>query len=51
MRSFKEKLADKYIKWRYSDETMPQFAKIGAKIGFGLMCIIAALYFIFQKIS
>lgn len=42
---FKDKLSKQFIKWRYSNATEAEFAKIGVKIGFGLMCVIAAVVF------
>jgi len=46
---FKNKLSKEYVRWKYSNETTPQFAKIGVKIGFGLMCIIAAVIFFLNR--
>lgn len=45
MADFKNKLSKEYVKWRYPTDTVPKFARIGAKIGFGLMCLIAAFFF------
>lgn len=48
MEKLKNSLSKEFIKWRYSKETQPELFRIGIRLGFGLMCIIAALFMILK---
>jgi len=43
--SIKDFLTKNLLKWRYSKETTPEFARIGFKLGLGIMFVIAAIFF------
>lgn len=48
MEKLKNSLSRGYLKWRYSKETEPELFRIGIRIGFGLMCVIAAIALFFN---
>lgn len=37
-----------YVKWKYSNETTPEFARYGYKIGLGLMFLAYAAFIFFR---
>ncbi|EPM6858993.1 hypothetical protein ACTPGW_002619 [Enterococcus faecalis] len=41
-RKINDKVTEEGLKWKYSNDTVPFFARIGFKIGFGLMMVIVA---------
>lgn len=46
--NLKKILSREYVKWKYSKETTPQLVKIGMKIGFGMMCVVASVIVLFK---
>lgn len=49
MEKLKKRFSEEFIKWRYSKDTYPELFRIGIRLGFGIMCVVAAV-FIFLKL-